>query len=268
MYASSFLSGASRMLWHAHKKAETLTGGDYTVILYDWQRFVDCCQLYLDIPNRVEIAFAELDKLRQTGTVADFKAKFEVLAIRAKLPAANQLFYWYRGLKPELRRQTTVDPLTSRPYTSIKAAAQTYDSCYGVSENATATAHTDVARGEQHKSPRHRHDEHRDGRYEPYRDSRRNKCGICDSTYHASFDCPKRSQPYTDTDIDKRSCFVCGKTGHIARDGLDKSVQQGASVAAPTAEHVVAHTVASTRAGQGRPPVRLLLENHGGNWSF
>lgn len=87
--ASSFLSGTSRILWHAHRKAEMLTGGDYTVTLYDWQHFVDWCLLHLDIPNRVEIAFAELDKLRQTGTVADFKAKFDVLVIRAKLPAAN-----------------------------------------------------------------------------------------------------------------------------------------------------------------------------------
>lgn len=91
MYASSFLSGTSRILWHAHRKAEMLTGGDYTVTLYDWQHFVDWCLLHLDIPNRVEIAFSELDKLRQTGTVADFKAKFDVLVIRTCQVACSKL---------------------------------------------------------------------------------------------------------------------------------------------------------------------------------
>ena len=85
MYASNFLSGTSRILWYAHKKAEMLTGGDFTATLHDWQNFMDWCHLHLDIPNRVEIAFAELDKLKQTRTVADFKAKFDVLFVHAQV---------------------------------------------------------------------------------------------------------------------------------------------------------------------------------------
>ena len=81
-----------------------------------------------------------------------------------------------------------MDPLTSRPYTSIKAAqtaAQSYDSCYGVGEKDTATTHTDAARGEQHKSHRHRDDDQ-----EVEGMSLTVNLGIvnCDSTYHASYD--------------------------------------------------------------------------------
>ena len=155
--------------------------------------------------------------------MADFKAKFDVLVIRAKLPAANQLFYWYCGLKPELHRQTTVDALTSRTYTSIKAAqtaAQTYDSCYGVGEKVTATTHilmlqkvsstSCVAIGMMSVEM--------GGMSLTVNLGAIN--GICDSTFHTSYDCPRRSQTHIDTD-DRR--FVCGKTGHITRDCSAKS---------------------------------------------
>ncbi|KAA6423521.1 MAG: hypothetical protein FRX49_06581 [Trebouxia sp. A1-2] len=62
--------------------------------------------------------------LRQTASVAEYKAAHDVLAAKSKLPTAQRLIYWEQGLKPEIRAECKLDPLTHTAYANL-AAAQT-----------------------------------------------------------------------------------------------------------------------------------------------
>ena len=60
--------------------------------------------------------------LRQTASVAEYKAAHDVLAAKSKLPTAQRLLFWEQGLKAEIRAECKLDPLTHKAYSSLFAA--------------------------------------------------------------------------------------------------------------------------------------------------
>ena len=50
--------------------------------------------------------------LCQTGTVAEYKASHAVLAAQINLPMMQRLIYWEQGLKPEIRAECKLDPVS------------------------------------------------------------------------------------------------------------------------------------------------------------
>ena len=54
--------------------------------------------------------------------MAEYKAAHDVLASRSKLPIAQRSLYWEQGLKPEIRAECKLDPLTHKAYSSLSAA--------------------------------------------------------------------------------------------------------------------------------------------------
>ena len=60
--------------------------------------------------------------LRQTASVAEYKAAHDVLAAKSKLPTAQRLLFWEQGLKAEIRAECKLNPLTHKAYSSLSAA--------------------------------------------------------------------------------------------------------------------------------------------------
>lgn len=52
--------------------------------------------------------------LRQTKSVADYKADFDVLAAKADIPMHLRVSMWEQGLKPHIKEKDLMDPLIYR----------------------------------------------------------------------------------------------------------------------------------------------------------
>ncbi|DBA67033.1 TPA: hypothetical protein ACH3X2_002138 [Trebouxia sp. C0005] len=83
-----------------------------------WQWCIDSFSLH----NVERHALAQLEDLRQTGSVAEYKAAHNVLAVQTNLPMQLRIYSWERGLKPEIGAGIKVDPLTYKGYTDIEKA--------------------------------------------------------------------------------------------------------------------------------------------------
>ena len=64
-------------------------------------------------------ALAPLETLRQTGSVAAYKATHVVLAAETNLLMQLRIHWWERGLNPNIAAQVKVNPLTYKEYTDI-----------------------------------------------------------------------------------------------------------------------------------------------------
>lgn len=62
-----------------------------------------------------------IQSLKQTGSVAAYKAAFDSLKVRAGNPGMH-LFWWNQGLKPVIQQLTAIDFRTSGPYTILADA--------------------------------------------------------------------------------------------------------------------------------------------------
>ena len=75
--------------------------------------------------------------LRQTGTVAEYKAAHDVLAAQTELPMMQRLIYWEQGLKPEIRDECKFDPVTHTSYMDI---AKAQSAAIAIDSHLTAAA--------------------------------------------------------------------------------------------------------------------------------
>ena len=126
VFASNYLDKAPLQLWEARKTQMCGQPG----VLYSWDIFRDWCISSFSVHNHERHALAQLEKLRQTGIVAECKAAHDVLAAQTNLPMQLRIFWWERGLKDDIRSTCSVDPLTQTEYTDIEkaqSAACAYD---------------------------------------------------------------------------------------------------------------------------------------------
>ena len=73
--------------------------------------------------------FLSFRKLRQTDSVAEYKAAHDVLATQTTLPMKLRLLWWQRALKDEIRVMCSLDPLTHKQYVDIAAAQNAACAC-------------------------------------------------------------------------------------------------------------------------------------------
>ncbi|DBA70533.1 TPA: hypothetical protein ACH3X2_011933 [Trebouxia sp. C0005] len=111
---------APLQLWEA-RKIQLHTQPD---VLYSWHSFRQWCIDSFSLHNVERHALAQLEDLRQTGSVAEYKAAHNVLAAKTNLPMQLRIYWWERGLKPEIAAEIKVDPLTYKGYTDIEKAQQ------------------------------------------------------------------------------------------------------------------------------------------------
>ena len=148
LYAAGRLDGLPLQYWNA-RKSQAREGGNLAEV-YDWNNFVQWYESTLQSQDRVKVAFSSLRSLKQTSSVAEYKAKFDVLCIRSKIAPEQQLLYWYQGLKNEIVSKTEFDPVTRKPYASIddaQSVALAVDTFFGCSSQGNPTAQSHPKRG-------------------------------------------------------------------------------------------------------------------------
>ncbi|KAA6423130.1 MAG: hypothetical protein FRX49_07117, partial [Trebouxia sp. A1-2] len=152
--AAQFLGRAPRDLWDSFKAENGL------VTAYPWPEFKAWCIATFNLHDMEKQALTKLMSLCQTAFVAEYKAAHDVLADKSKLPTAQRLIYWEQGLKPEIRAECKLDPLTHTAYANLAAAhtaAPAVDShCSSAKKRAGPTA---AAATVASKKPRTEHEQ-------------------------------------------------------------------------------------------------------------
>ena len=173
VFASNFLDEAPLQLWEARKTQMAAQ----PEVLYASDTFWEWCISSFSVQNRERHALSQLEKLRQIGTVAEYKASHDLLAAQTNLPMQLRIFWWERGLKEEIRTICLVDPLTHREYTDMKKAQSAACACDAHLFSAFAAA----------------------------------------SDASGADDIPVTKRPrVTNNSLQQRRCYNCGRFGHIA----------------------------------------------------
>ena len=136
VFASNFLAQAPLQLWEARKTQLT----EQPDLLYSWDNFREWCTSSFSVHNHEKHALQQLEKLRQTGSVAEYKAAHDVLAAQTALPVQLRISWWEQGLKDEVRTMCSVDPLTHKEYTDIEKAQSAACACDAHLTSASAAA--------------------------------------------------------------------------------------------------------------------------------
>lgn len=117
--ASQFFDKVPLQLWEARKARLVAENSPQ---LYSWDSFRAWWITTFAVHDRERHALNSLMSLRQTGTVAEYKAAHDVLAAQTDLPVIQRLIYWERGLKPEIRDECKFDLVTHTTYKDIASA--------------------------------------------------------------------------------------------------------------------------------------------------
>ena len=120
--AATFLTSTPLKLWDAHKMQAAAEGK--TADLYAWGPFKAWFTKTFAVRDLAKTAFSKLLEFRQNGSVADYKAQFDVLAAQAKVAMHLRMPMWEKGLKPDIREKVAIDPNTHIEYTDIDKAQQ------------------------------------------------------------------------------------------------------------------------------------------------
>ncbi|DBA83072.1 TPA: hypothetical protein ACH3X1_006839 [Trebouxia sp. C0004] len=113
----------------------------------EWDNFVAWCEKTLNRRDHEKHAFDVLASLQQTGTVSDYKSKFDDFAARVETTEKMLLHWWLQGLQPHVREQCIRDPRTNQPFVLLEdsqdaaLAVTSYDdnSTTGVGSLSTST---------------------------------------------------------------------------------------------------------------------------------
>ena len=152
-------------------------------MLYSWDNFREWCISSFSVRNHEKHALQQLEKQRQTGSIAEYKAAHDVLAAQTALPVQMRISWWERGLKDEIKTMCSVDPLTHKEYTNIEKAQSAACACDAHLTFAFAGTNEDDADTDDEELPP-------------------SKCRPC----------------YTISRCEHRRCYMymCNRFGHIA----------------------------------------------------
>ena len=87
---SNYLDKAPLPFWEARK----IQSSNQPEVLYSWDSFKEWCLFSFSVHDHETFAISQLENLRQTGSVAEYKAAHHVLAAHTTLPMKLRLFCW------------------------------------------------------------------------------------------------------------------------------------------------------------------------------
>lgn len=106
--------------WDTHVTAVHATKDPVAIsLLQDWPTFVAWCEQNLNVQDHKTRAFEQLIKLKQIGTVLQYKTRFEILAASADVPEHLQIQYFTKGLKDNIRKLVIIDPSTHTKFDKL-----------------------------------------------------------------------------------------------------------------------------------------------------
>ena len=95
-------------LWEARK----VTLSAQLDVLYSWDTFRQWCLDSFSVHKHERNVLAQLETLRRTGSVAEYKAAHDVLTVKTNLPMQLRIHWREKGLNPDIAAKVKVDPLT------------------------------------------------------------------------------------------------------------------------------------------------------------
>ena len=105
-------------LFNAAESEAEDKGPDAHALFLAWDTFCDWCRANLYVADHEQHAKLALQSLKQTSSVAAYKAAFDTLKAQAKIPGMH-LFWWNQGLKPFIQTATAIDFRTAGPFTNL-----------------------------------------------------------------------------------------------------------------------------------------------------
>ena len=114
--------GVPSDLFDAAELTATKKGCSQLAAFLEWEAFTKWCTINLNVINHVDQARSAIASLKQTSTVAIYKAAFDVLVAQVGDDVGQQLFWWFQGLKPFIATATAVDPAAHARYTAFSEA--------------------------------------------------------------------------------------------------------------------------------------------------
>ena len=106
----------------------------------EWENFVVWYEKTLNRRDHEKHAFDTLASLQQTGTVSDYKSKFDDFAARAEATEKMLLHWWLQGLRPHVREQCIRDPRTNQPFVLLEDSQDAALAVTSYDDNSTTGA--------------------------------------------------------------------------------------------------------------------------------
>jgi len=106
----------------------------------EWEDFVVWCEKTLNRRDHEKHAFDALASLQQTGTMSDYKSKFDDFAARAEATEKMLLHWWRQGLQPHVREQCICDPRTNQPFVLLEDSQDAALAVTSYDDNSTTGA--------------------------------------------------------------------------------------------------------------------------------
>ncbi|DBA99903.1 TPA: hypothetical protein ACH3X1_013787 [Trebouxia sp. C0004] len=103
----------------------------------EWDNFVAWCEKTLNRRDHEKHAFDVLASLQQTGTVSDYKSKFDDFAARVETTEKMLLHWWLQGLQSHVREQCSRDPRTNQPFVLLEDSQDAALAVISYDDNST-----------------------------------------------------------------------------------------------------------------------------------
>lgn len=137
VFASNYLDGVPLQLWESCKMQLHAN----PELLYSWSSFKLWCTDSFSMHDTERHALQQVQQLRQTGSVYEYKAAHNLLAAKTTLPVQLCIYWWECGLKPEIAAMVKVEPFTYKGYDDIDKA-QSAACAYGAASEPPSTTTT------------------------------------------------------------------------------------------------------------------------------
>jgi hypothetical protein len=212
--AQTFFTGGAASLWRAKSAVIQAQGFD----IQDWDVFAKTLELAFGHQNPEQNARDKLDVLKQTGSVEDFANKFQSLVaeiVAIPLSEGDLLQKFGNGLKPDIQIVASIDPVTGARWINLQ-------------KFISFACATNASRAQANKG-KQANDKSKQGKSSSsgasYKDKLKGKRPNEPPGQPAKKAKPAQEKQKSEQkakDWEHKSCFICHKEGHRAKECPDR----------------------------------------------